>query len=109
MTKEFQFESLFKATSVQSGDRFRVRQHGPTRLITHAENVSSGATVLLQTSDNGTTWTTRKTRIITENGLYADVHDEPIGNTPWARARLSSRTDGEYTCYIILSGVPSAL
>ncbi len=99
-----QLESLFQVTGVQSGQRFRVDQHGPVYMVTVADNVTSGGTTLLQTSVNGTTWTTRATRVITANGMYSDVHHEPTGETPWARARLDARTDGTFTCYLLVGG-----
>ncbi len=98
-----QLESLFQITTVQSGTRFRIDQHGPVELVSVADNVTSGGTMLLQTSVNGTTWTTRATRVITGDGMFSDVYTAP-GETPWARARLSARTDGVFTAYILVGG-----
>ncbi len=97
-----QLESLFEVTAVQTGTRFRVDNHGPTYLVTIADGVTSGGTVLLETSENGSTWTTRATRVVTANGRYTDVYHREPGILPWARARLSARTDGTFTAYLLV-------
>ncbi len=107
MTQDFQLQSLFEVVSVQSGQRFKVDEHGGTAMLSVAENVTSGGTLLLQTSANGTSWTTRKTRTITANGVFMDRYNVHPASVIWARCRLSARTDGTYTAYVVLHGGPS--
>ncbi len=101
---EIQLESLFEVVAVQSGARFKVDEHGGTAMASIADNVTSGGTLLLQTSDNGTSWTTRATRVIAANGIFVDVYSLPAGTVVWARARLSVRTDGTFSAYILRRG-----
>ncbi len=102
---EIQLESLFEVVAVQSGARFKVDQHKSTAMASVAENVTSGGTMLLQTSPDGAAWTTRKTRVIAANGVFTDRYYRPDeGTVVWARARLTVRTDGTFSAYIIRRG-----
>ncbi len=96
-----QLESLFEVTAVQSGTRFKINSHGGVWMLTVANDVTVGGVMLLQSSTDGSAWTTRATRTVTDNGTFMDLYSVPGGVVIWARCRLNSRTDGTFSGYLV--------
>ncbi|RLJ01773.1 MAG: hypothetical protein DRP11_03890 [Candidatus Aenigmatarchaeota archaeon] len=97
-----------------------MRELGPVRVLTNAENtgaspvldtngrskltmivvatnVSSGATVALEGSPDGTNWYTIGSINVTASGTSYLSKNEAH---PMIRANITSRTDGKYTVYL---------
>lgn len=66
-----------------------------------ASSVTTGGTVLIQTSPDGTNWSTISTNAITANGT-TEVSITGMFHR-YIRANLSARTDGTYTVIMFLS------
>ena len=66
-----------------------------------ASSVTSGATIDLEGSPDGTNWVQLTTRDITANGNTADV---TTGAHRFFRANVTARTDGTYTVWIAATG-----
>ncbi len=73
----------------------------PISMVTVASSVTSGGTLKLEGSADGSNWVELTTRDISANGTFVDSVDYPMR---LVRANLT-RTDGTYTVHII---VPAA-
>lgn len=65
------------------------------RYFIEAASVTTGGTVLIEGSNDGTDWYTLATAAITANGKTSGVITGPVGK--YWRANLSARTDGTYS------------
>lgn len=74
------------------------------RYFVVASAVTTGGTVLIQGSHDGTNWATLATQAVSANGTTTGTVTGPIGK--YWRVNLSARTDGTYSVAVSLNYQP---
>lgn len=89
---------------VATGESDQIDSMGHTvyTLVVIASVVTTGGTVKLQGSPDGTNWVDLASRAVSANGVTEDsVSDKYF---PFLRANVTARTDGTYDVYVSASG-----
>jgi len=88
---------LTNATSTGASPVLDTNGRSKITMIVIATNVSSGATIALEGSPDGTNWYTIGSINVTANGTSYLSKNEAH---PKIRANITSRTDGTYNVYL---------
>ncbi|MHC1572161.1 MAG: hypothetical protein ACXQTL_05375 [Methanosarcinales archaeon] len=88
---------LDAVTSTGASSAYSTNGRGKITMIVIASNVSTGATIALEGSADGSNWYTIDSVNVTSNGTSYLSKNEAH---PMIRANVTSRTDGKYTVYL---------
>jgi hypothetical protein len=95
---DFQAGSLLSAVVVDgAGTALQLdngRSYERLRWYVIASAVTTGATVTIEVSPDGTNWAVAATSAVSATGVTSGTIDSPFA---YVRAKVASRTDGTYT------------
>jgi len=83
--------------STGASSAYNTNGRGKITMIVVASGVTSGATVALEGSADGSSWYTIGSINVTANGAFYISKNEAH---PMIRANITSRTDGKYIVYL---------
>lgn len=101
MSQLLNVKNLDAVVVTGAGTLQSTRGHFELTITIIATDVTTGATIDLEGSPDGTEWVQLTTRTVTANGNFVDV---TTGAHRFIRANVTARTDGTYTVWVSATG-----
>lgn len=101
MARLVNIKNLNAVVATGAGATENTHGHFELTITIIATSVTTGATIDLEGSPDGTNWVQLTTRNVTADGNTADI---TTGAHRFFRANVTARTDGTYTVWIAATG-----